>query len=50
MIRGLELSAPPSQPPGKGEGLEAELVLNGQAFNQSFLLNEAPQKTLTEGN
>ena len=37
LIRSLELSALPLQPPGKGEGLEIELITNGQRFNHSCL-------------
>ena len=35
---------PTLQPPGKGEGLEIELVTNGLRFNQSYLHDETMVK------
>ena len=44
-ISGLELSVSPTCPPGRREGLEIELLANGQIFNQSHLHNESSIKT-----
>lgn len=40
MIRGLALSAPPLQPPERGEGLEVAFNHLGQRFNQFCPRNE----------
>ena len=44
-ISGLELSVSTTCPPERREGLEVELLANGQTFNQSHLHNEYSIKT-----
>ena len=47
MIRGLELTAPPSDHWGTGEGLEMKPMINGHPFKQSWSHNDASIKIPT---
>lgn len=44
MIRELELSVPTPEPVRREEGMETELSINDQRFNQSCLSNETSMK------
>ena len=47
MNRGLELTAPPSDHWGTGEGLQMKPMINGQPFKQSWSHNDASIKIPT---
>ena len=49
MIRGLEPSVPPPQPPGRGEGLEVESIVSGHDLISHDCVMKPPQKNKRTG-